>query len=247
MRGIKAPFLYRGILMVWMLVCMFSARAQTCLVAIDAGHTRENVGAISARGVGEWHFNIALAKKLAASLKEQMIPHVLINPDGDDMALRDRTDAAAQAGATLFVSLHHDAVQPHYLSEWEWAGEKRLYSDHFSGYSLFVAAGNPAYEESRKVAGRIADSLLGEGMTPALHHAEAIAGENRQLLDSGRGIYLFDELVVLRESSSAAVLVEAGIIVNREEELKVSTLAYQEKITGALAVAIRAHCTRLGN
>ena len=223
------------------------AQARECLIAIDAGHTRIEQGATSARGVGEWHFNIALATKLTALLKSSDIPCVLINPDGDPIPLESRPVLAMKAGATLFLSLHHDAVQSHYLSEWEWEGKMHFYSDHFRGYSLFVSAENPFWQESRTVASEIAESLLEGALEPTRHHAEAIAGENRLLLDDVRGIYRFDELVVLRKSASAAVLVEAGVIVNREEEQVVTTPAYQEKIIGALVKAIQLHCRRIRN
>lgn len=228
------------------LVCTcIQARATDCLIAVDAGHTRKMPGAISARGTGEWHFNMRLAKKLAALLDKEGISYVLVNPDGDTPSLGTRMELALKAGATLFLSLHHDSVQPQYLSGWEWKGEKRFYSDDFSGYSLFVSAQNPYYQQSRDVAGDIADSLLEKGLKPTLHHAEPIAGENRRLLDKARGIYQFDELMVLRESSAAAVLVEAGVIVNRQEELALASPAYQEKITGALVTAVQAHCQRI--
>lgn len=230
------------------LICTcIMAQATDCLVAIDAGHTRTTYGATSARGVGEWHFNIALAKKLAASLDKQGILYVLINLDGDAISLRRRTEFALKAGATLFLSLHHDSVQPHYLSEWDWEGEKRFYSDNFSGYSLFVSAQNPYYQESLNVAADIADNLLEKGLKPTLHHAEPITDENRFLLDKTRGIYQFDELLVLRKSPSAAVLVEAGVILNRAEELVVASPVYQKKITGALVKAVQEHCTRIRN
>lgn len=233
------------LVLMWLVCCLFPAWAQECLIAIDAGHTRETCGATSARGVGEWHFNMVLAKKLAVSLEQQAVPYVLINPDGAALSLRSRLEIASKAGVTLFISLHHDAVQPHYLSEWEWEGEKRRYSDHFSGYSLFVSAKNPYYRESLDVASKVADGLLEKGLKPTLHHAEPIPGETRLLLDKVRGIYQFDELVVLKESPVPAVLVEAGVIVNRDEELLVSTPAYQKKWICALMSAIEAHCKRI--
>ncbi len=237
----------RFVVIAFLACACLSAYARDCLVAIDAGHTREEPGATSARGVGEWHFNIALAQKLAVSLDNAKIPCVLINPAGDAIPLTSRPEAAQKAGATLLLSLHHDAVQPRYLSEWTWGGKTHFYSDNFSGYSLFVSAQNPYYRESLDVAREMADNLLGKNLAPTLHHAEPEDGENRLLLDSRRGIYQFDELVVLRESSLAAVLVEVGVIVNREEELLVSTPAYQDKITGALVTAIEAHCRRMRN
>lgn len=230
------------------LVCAcLSACARDCLIAIDAGHTREEQAAMSARGVGEWHFNIALAKALVVSLDKAGIPNVLINYDGDAIPLASRPEAVRQAGATLLLSLHHDSVQAQYLCEWEWRGKRYFYSDSFRGYSLFVSVKNPYYQESLDVARDMADSLLEKKLTPTLHHAEPVTGENRLLLDSLRGIYQFDELVVLRETPSAAVLFEAGVIVNRGEELLLSRPAYKEKIASAMVMAIDAHCRRVRN
>lgn len=223
---------------------MLPVWSQECMIAIDVGHTQKAYGATSARGVGEWQFNIALARLLATSLKKEEIPFVLINPEGESIALRERPEAALKAGATLFISIHHDSVQPHYLSEWVWEGKKRLYSDHFNGYSLFVSAKNSHYQESLAVAEKIADGLIAGNRQPTRHHAEPISGENRLLLDKDRGIYQFDELVVLREAPAAAILVEAGVIVNRDEELEVSGGEYQEKMVSAISSAVKDHCSQ---
>ena len=60
-------------------------------------------------------------------------------------------------------------------------------------------------------------------MRPSLHHAEPIEGENREVIDRLNGVYRFDDLVVLRSAAMPAVLLEAGIIKHREEELIVAT------------------------
>lgn len=227
-----------------LLMLLAALPAGACLVAIDAGHSEPEPGATSARGRGEWHFNAELSGRLAASLEAASIPFVLVNPEGKDISLRERTQAAKKAKATLLLSIHHDSVQPHYLSGWEWQGQQRLHSDRFSGYSLFVSLRNTCPAESLEVAWKIADGLLNEGLKPSPHHAEPIPGENRQLLSPARGIYRFDELVVLREAPVAAVLLEAGVIVNRGEEILLEQAAHQEKIIRSLVSAIRAHCGR---
>jgi N-acetylmuramoyl-L-alanine amidase len=221
--------------------------AAACRVAIDIGHAREasNAGATSARGVLEWHFNAALAEHVDRAMAARDIPRLVLNRGGAPMALHERPRLAAEAGATLFVSLHHDSVQPHYLSSWEVDGQTLHYSDRFTGYSLFVSARNPALDESRRVAERAADGLLAGGLTPTLHHAEPIAGENRPLLDARRGVYQFDGLAVLRLATMPAVLVEAGIIVNRDEELRLATDTHRALVADALAAAAADHCARL--
>lgn len=224
-----------------------AARAASCLVAIDIGHARDapNAGATSARGMLEWQFNAALAEQVDRAMAARDVPRLVLNRGGDPMALHERPRRAAQAGATLLLSLHHDSVQPHYLALWEVDGRTQHYSDRFTGYSLFVSAKNPALAESRRVAERAADALLAGGLTPTLHHAEPIAGENRPLLDARRGVYQFDNLAVLKGAAMPAVLVESGIIVNREEELRLATDAHRTLVADALATAAVEHCARV--
>lgn len=216
-----------------------------CLVAIDIGHTRSQSGAISARGVSEWSFNADLARRVQASLQASHVAQVLINGAGDPIGLKDRPAAAERAGATLLVSLHHDSVQPHYLTAWTWDGKPRLSSERFSGFGLFVSGKNAGRAESATVAITMADRLLAEGLSPSLHHAEPISGEARPLLDAVRGIYQYDDLVVLKYAPMAAVLVEAGIIVNRQDELVIATDGFRDRIARAIAAAASEHCRRV--
>ena len=221
------------------------AKTSACLIAIDAGHTYQKPGATSARGVPEMQFNMALAKKFQASLKKNHIRSFLTNPDGRIEHLIYRPWNAAKAGATLFISIHHDSTEPQLQSTWNWHGQEEKYCDRFCGYGLFVSTENPHFDESLRAAQVAGDKLLSEGLVPALYHADPVLGENRPLLDKTRGIYQFDELVVLMYASMPAILVEAGVIVNRDEELKVSTPAYQNKIVAALTAAAVDHCSRL--
>jgi N-acetylmuramoyl-L-alanine amidase len=213
-----------------------------CKVAIDIGHFRQSPGATSARGEPEWVFNGALARKLDDALRRLHIATILLNPAGESIDLRQRPADALAAGATLFVSIHHDSVQDSYLSRWQWGGQDRLYSDNFSGYGLFVSAKNPAFEESLAVAHAVGDHLLAIGLHPSLHHAEPIAGENRPLLDAERGIYRYDDLVVLKTSEVPALLIEAGVIVNRQDELILSQDGFRQRFAEAVAGAIAERC-----
>lgn len=216
-----------------------------CLVALDVGHYHEQPGEISAHGVPELAFNQALAGSTAAALAEAGIAATVINADGTIADLAERPRLAAAAGASLLVSLHHDSVQDRYKSTWTWHGVERAYSDVFSGFGLFVSARNPHLGESQRVAADIADGLRARGLIPSAHHAEAIAGEGRALLDPARGLYRFDELAVLRRAAMPAVLIEAGIIVNRADEVEIASELYRAKIAAAVTGAARAHCRRV--
>ncbi|MBC7950998.1 MAG: N-acetylmuramoyl-L-alanine amidase [Rhodospirillaceae bacterium] len=214
-------------------------------MAIDIGHTRTQPGATSARGAAEWGFNAALAQRVQAALQATGVAQVVINGAGDPIGLKDRPAAAERGGASLLVSLHHDSAQPQYLTPWTWEGKPRLFSERFSGFGLFVSGKNAEPEESTRVAIAVGDKLLAEGLRPSLHHAELIPGEGRPVLDAERGIYQYDDLVVLKYASMPAVLVEAGVIINRQDETVIATDAYRDRIAHAIAAAAAEHCRRV--
>jgi N-acetylmuramoyl-L-alanine amidase len=187
-------------------------------IAIDVGHTLKNPGAISARGIAEFEFNRTLALEIAAGLRLAGHEVLLIGVDGDLENLYERASRAR--GRDLLISIHHDSVQPHYLESWEYDGVSRRYSDRFGGFSLFVARRNGREEDSLRCATALGAALRQTGLHPSRYHAEPITGENRPFADELNGVHSFDNLAVLRTATIPAILFEAGVIVNRDEELR---------------------------
>jgi N-acetylmuramoyl-L-alanine amidase len=66
----------------------------------------------------------------------------------------------------------------------------------------------------------------------------------RQLVDAEAGVYRYDQLVVLRETHMPAVLLEAGSIVNRDEELLLTTPEHQSLIADSVVEAIEKFCAK---
>ncbi len=182
----------------------------------------------------EFEFNAALAKVIRDTLALRGTRVVSIGDDGTMVDLRMRTTTAADAGATFFLSIHHDAAQPQYLQRWEWQGVARDYGDQFSGFSLFVSRKNPHAEASLQCASTIGAALKEQGMHPTPHHAERIQGENREWADQDNGVYYYDDLVVLKTATMPAVLLEAGVIVNREEEQAIQRPDRRSAISAAV-------------
>jgi N-acetylmuramoyl-L-alanine amidase len=208
------------------------------LVAVDVGHYRAEPGAISARGRPELEFNRDLAIELARALAARGLDVRLIGADGDMAVLSRRTTAAREAA--LFVSVHHDSVQPHYLEGWEHEGAVRKFSDRFAGFALFVSRRNPQLDRSLACASAIGTQLRAAGFAPSLYHAEPIPGESKPFADRANGVHYYENLVVLHSASQAAVLLEAGVIVNRAEELVLRDSGTQRLIAGAVAAGVRA-------
>jgi N-acetylmuramoyl-L-alanine amidase len=235
-----------------MAVVVLFALAGSCvadaapLIAVDVGHSRENPGAISARGVPEFEFNAALANVVRETLSSRGTRVMEIAGGGDMPFLSTRTAAARARGATFFLSIHHDSGQPQYLEPWEWEGVARNHIDRFSGFSLFVSRRNPQLAASLRCASRIGAALRQAGLQPTPHHAERIPGESKQWADRQNGVYYFDNLAVLKSAGMPAVLLEAGVILNRAEEQRLQTPEMRARIAAAIQRGL-ADCGMTGN
>lgn len=209
-------------------------------VAIDVGHSPDSGGALSARNRLEYSYNLKMAWTLLRELKkESRIRPLIINPQKDEISLKQRVVLINRAGPDFLISIHHDSVQPLYLSEWSYKGTRAAYCDKYRGYSLFISQKNAQAGLSRSYAIAIGNQLRTSGFFPSAHHAEKIKGEGRELLDAEAGVYRYDDLVVLKESRCPAVLLECGIIKNRAEELLARNPAYRGRLARAIRSAVR--------
>jgi N-acetylmuramoyl-L-alanine amidase len=216
-------------------------------IILDVGHTPELPGTLTARGRTEYEFNLNLAKQVRSTLLERGLVNVdLLLMRGGRDSLYERVNVANSTRPDLFISLHHDSVQPIYLHRWFVNGKKQEYSDRFSGYSLFVSKRNPYWRQALTFATLLGDQLLAHNMHITLHHAEPIAGEHRDLLDATRGIYSFDELIVLEGVQAPAVLLEAAVVVNRDEELVADSRPRRDLIANGIFNALEKYCATLG-
>lgn len=213
-----------------------SAKAMTCPIAIDVGHFREHPGAISARGIAEFEFNLALATDIATGLKQRGCAVMLIGADGNAVDLRSRTQQAR--GARFFLSVHHDSVQEQFLKPWRVDGKTQRFTDQFAGFSLFISRRNPDPDASLRCASRIGSRLQSDGFVRSLYHADALFGEARPFADQAGGVHYFDDLVVLKTATQPAVLLEAGVILNPAEEATLSRAETRHRLAAAVTFAL---------
>lgn len=210
-----------------------SAQARAPVVAVDVGHTLAAHGATSARGRGEFAFNRDLAREVAAALIARGIAAHLVNDDGRIATLQDRPKAVPDAD--FFISIHHDSVSQHQLRPWTWQGQTLDYNDEFAGHSLFVSHDNPAPADSLMCASAIGARLQRMGFVPTDKNARS-----RAWADPANTVHWYDNLVVLYRTTLPAVLFEAGVIKNRDEELKLRDPAYQRRMADGIATGIAA-------
>jgi N-acetylmuramoyl-L-alanine amidase len=217
----------------------------TFRIVLDVGHTADSEGAISARNVAEFVFNLQLARRIEEKLKAEGFAgtRLLVTEGKSKPSLFRRVAAANNLGADLFLSVHHDSVPNRFLEEWEFEGKKSHFSDRFSGYSVFVSRDNPDFKTSLLFAELVAKEMKAQGLQYAQQYTQAIMGRYRhELLNKETGVYRYDQLVVLRKTRMAAVLLEAGSIINRDEELQVKSPKRQDIISSGVTAAVKEFC-----
>lgn len=209
------------------------------VIAVDVGHSKEHPGATSARGIAEFEFNSTLAQDVAQTLSGPHTRTVLIGGNGDINHLENRTAQASAAHAGFFLSIHHDSVKPEYLKPWMWNGAERHYADAmFSGFGLFVSRKNPHLLRSLRCASAIGFKLEEAGFRHSTYHADPVIGDGREWADEQNGVYYFDDLVVLKTAKQPAVLFEAGVIVNRDEETGLASSEVRERMAKAIRAGL---------
>ncbi len=214
-------------------------------IVLDVGHTAESEGAISARNVAEFVFNLRLAQRIEEKLKAAGFAEtrLLLTEGKARRSLVKRVAAANNLQANLFLSIHHDSVPDKLLENWEFEGKKSHFSDRFGGYSVFVSRNNPDFKTSLSFAELVGREMKAEGLQYAQQYTQAIMGRYQHpLLDKENGVYSYDQLVVLRSTRMPAVLLEAGSIINRDEELKMGSPERRDIISSGVTAAVKEFC-----
>jgi len=214
-------------------------------VVVDVGHTADIAGARSARGVTEYEFNLRLARQIVQALLDRGFANtvLLITSDAPRGGLLQRTERANSLAADLFLSIHHDSVPDRFLERWEFEGEEFGFSDRFKGYSIFISNDNADRKGSLVFGRLLGRELKTRGLQYTPHYSEPFMGNRRRdLVDAEAGVYRFDQLIVLRYTRMPAVLLEAGSIINRDEELDLRFPERRALITESVADAVASFC-----
>jgi N-acetylmuramoyl-L-alanine amidase len=215
---------------------------------LDVGHTPEAPGAISARGVTEYDFNLRLAQRIEREMRARGFAKttLLVTRGKAQAGLVARVATANAAKVDLFISIHHDSVPEALLASWEFLGAEGRHNDQFKGHSIFVSNQHPLYARSLAFARTLGLALKSRGLEYTPHYTEKFMGaRRRQLVDKEAGVYRFDRLAVLIGTKMPAVLLEAGSIINRDEELLMESPERQTQSANAVTEAVEKFCTPL--
>jgi len=221
-------------------------RAADFRIVVDVGHGTDAPGALSARGVYEYEFNLRLAREIDAQLHAAGFDKavLLVTSDKPPRGLFKRVARANGLNPDLFLSVHHDSVPDRMVETWEVDGKTQHYNDRFPGHSIFVSNNNADRVGSLAFARQLGLALKAHGLKYTPHYTEKFMGKRRrELVDAQAGVYRYDQLIVLKDTHMPAALLEAGSIINRNEELLLATPEHQALMAGAVVEAVDAFCT----
>jgi N-acetylmuramoyl-L-alanine amidase len=214
-------------------------------VVVDVGHTVDVPGALSARGMPEYAFNLQLARQIKEMLAGAGFDKtvLLISTKAPPAGLFERANIANRLPADLFISIHHDSVPDNLIHPWQYEGQDQQYNDDYPGYALFISNDNADRAGSLLFGNFLGKALQARGLQFTPHYTLPLMGHRRrQLLDADAGVYRYDQLVVLRYTRMPALLLEAGSIVNRQEELELATPERRTLTSAAVAAAVEEFC-----
>lgn len=194
-------------------------------ITIDTGHTPTKNGSLSANGIKEYTYNLQMSNAITYYLRSFGIEVKRTSVNEPNIKLSER--ATRYPTSDLFVSIHHDAIP------------KQLYShrNEIAGYSIFVSKKNSNFNQSLYCSQVVGKNLQAIGEYPSTFHSLDIPGEQKRMVDP-RGVFLYDNLVVLKTSTPPALLIEVGVISNPYEANRLTHAATINHIAKNIATSL---------
>ena len=222
-------------------------RQRLIIVAIDAGHGGEDPGARGRGGAQEKNVTLAIARKLKAMLDREPNMRGVLTRDGDYfIPLHHRVEKARKVYADLFVSVHADAfIKPNArgssvfaLSERgatssaaKWLAKKENDADLIGGVNLDVQ--DPYLKMT------LADLSFTAQINDSLKLARAVLTELGEVNTLHKSDVEQAGFAVLKAPDIPSILVETAFISNPDEERKLNSETYQEKMADAILAGIK--------
>lgn len=184
--------------------------SEKCIV-IDSGHGGADPGKVGVAGTNEKEINLAIAKKLQERLEDAQINVIMTRDTDDDLSVEsDKSKKKAD------LERRCDIINS--------SGADMVISIHQNSYVTPKAEGAQVFyykksEESKRIA-QIMQGILGEKL-----------GTTRQI-KSDVNYY------ILLHSKLPTIISECGFLSNPEEEQRLCTEEYQEKVADALYCGI---------
>jgi N-acetylmuramoyl-L-alanine amidase len=226
--------------------------ARLATIVIDAGHGGEDPGAIGRRGSREKDITLMIARRLKALIDAEPNMRALLTRDGDYfLPLNVRVDKARQVKADLFVSIHADS----------------FVRKDARGSSVFALSERRATSEMAKLLAKkenesdliggvnfkgkdsyVAQTLLDLSQTATIDHSLRLGGSVLKQLGSVNDLHKprveQASFAVLKAHDVPSILIETAFISNPQEEKRLTSQPYQDKLARAILAGIKDYVAR---
>lgn len=192
----------------------------TYIIVIDAGHGGRDDGCSGVSGTKESEINLAISKTLKSYLENLGIEVVLTRSDGNGLYSANATNYK-QSDMEKRIEIINDADPDMVIS---------IHQNSFSDKNQCGA--QAFYQEDDDISKAFADCVQSQ-LISQLENARS---------ESNKGDYY-----LLKESNLPAVLVECGYLTNAEEEAKLNTTEYQNKVAYAIMCGVIKYFDLCGN
>ncbi len=217
------------------------------IVAVDAGHGGEDPGASGATGTKEKIITLQIAKKLAKAInKVKGMKAVLIRKGDYYVALRKRFKKAREQQADLFVSIHADAFRDasvrgmsvYILSKRGASSEAAQWLAQSENSSDLV--GGVVLEDKDNILAKVLLDLSQNAAMEASYKAASKVLEALKKIEKPHKKYVEKaSFVVLKSPDVPSMLIETAYISNPDEEKRLKTKAFQEKLASTISSGIK--------
>jgi N-acetylmuramoyl-L-alanine amidase len=226
--------------------------ARLATIVIDAGHGGEDPGAIGRRGSREKDITLMIARRLKALIDAEPNMRALLTRDGDYfLPLNVRVDKARQVRADLFVSIHADSFvrrdargsSVFALSERRATSEMAKLLAKKENESDLIGGVNFRGKDSY-----VTQTLLDLSQTATIDHSLRLGGSVLKQLGSVNDLHKprveQASFAVLKAHDVPSILIETAFISNPQEEKRLASKPYQDKLARAILAGIKDYIAR---
>ena len=216
-------------------------------IVIDAGHGGKDPGAVGGRlHIRERDLTLSIAKKLKSILEDNDIKVIMTRSSDEFVSLPERARIANSSGADLFVSIHINASRSRSMSGFECYYLSEATNDNARALEAFENATlktdeGTVVEHSGNLDKTLWDMKLTENRRESAELAQDICNAiDNSLVARNRGVKTA-RFYVIKFTRIPSVLVEAGYISNKFEELKFKDDNYSDRMADVIAKGILAY------
>jgi N-acetylmuramoyl-L-alanine amidase len=221
-------------------------------IAIDPGHGGEDPGAIGAHGTQEKDVVLDIARRLRTKIDAQVHMRSIMTREADYFVpLHLRVQKAQRVGADLLVSIHADAfitptargssvfaLSRHGASSAaaKWMANRENASDLIGGINIKT--------KDAEISRALLDMSTTAQINDSLRYGAYVLKEIGQINTLHKGAVEQAAFAVLKAPDIPSVLVETAFISNPEEEAKLRTPAYRERMAEAIFRGIQLYFSK---